>query len=99
MATQYRCKNQARARLIAGLPLPPVVNGIDYPLPAINIVIRTRSLQRAGFVSNKERLALNEIYKANPLLFDFVLKRTLHAPGSDRKLRKEIFTALPGAGF
>ncbi len=74
-----------------------LVNGSDYPLPAINIVIRTRSLQRSGFISNKERLALNEIYKANPLLFDFVLKRTLHAPGSDRKLRKEIFTALPGA--
>ncbi len=30
MATQYRCQNQARARLIAGLPLPPLVNGIDF---------------------------------------------------------------------
>ncbi len=60
---------------------PRLVNGSDYPLPAVNFLIGTRSLARAGFISDEQRSALNEIYEINPLLFDFVLKRTLHAPG------------------
>lgn len=69
-----------------------LVNGSDYPLPAINIVIRTKSLYQNGFISESERRYLNEIYKFNPLLFDFVLKRTLHHPDdAAKKLRTEIF--------
>lgn len=71
-----------------------LVNGSDYPLPAVNVVIWTRRLQRQGFITSRERIALGEIYRMNPLLFDFVLKRTLHAPGTHKKLRKEVFTAL-----
>jgi len=69
-----------------------LVNGSDYPLPAINIVIRTGALQSAGFISAEERISLNEIYDYNPLLFDFVLKRTVHLPGSkNTKLSASIF--------
>ncbi|AHM58322.1 amidohydrolase 2 [Flammeovirgaceae bacterium 311] len=58
-----------------------LINGSDYPLPAINAVISTRFLELMGYISRRERVALNQIYKRNPLLFDFVLKRTLKAPG------------------
>lgn len=73
-----------------------LVNGSDYPLPAINILIRTRSLARDGFITPDERRALNEIYDHNPLLFDFVLKRTLRHPESGQKLSPSIFMANPG---
>jgi predicted TIM-barrel fold metal-dependent hydrolase len=69
-----------------------LVNGSDYPLPAINIVIRTKSLLKNGFITEKEREHLNEIYNFNPLLFDFVVKRTLHHPEHPEwKLLPEVF--------
>jgi predicted TIM-barrel fold metal-dependent hydrolase len=73
-----------------------LVNGSDYPLPAINSLIWTRSLARDGFITAEERQALNEIYDYNPLLFDFVLKRTLRHPETKQKLAASIFMANPG---
>lgn len=72
-----------------------LVNGSDYPLPAINIVIRTSSLQTAGLISAEERKALNEIYDFNPLLFDFVLKRTLKHPKTGARFPARIFREHP----
>jgi predicted TIM-barrel fold metal-dependent hydrolase len=73
-----------------------LVNGSDYPLPAINSLIWTRSMARDGFITAEERQALNEIYDYNPLLFDFVLKRTLRHPETRQKLAPSIFMANPG---
>jgi predicted TIM-barrel fold metal-dependent hydrolase len=73
-----------------------LVNGSDYPLPAINALIWTRSFVRDGFISAEERQALNEIYDYNPLLFDFVLKRTMRHPQTKQKLAASIFMANPG---
>ena len=73
-----------------------LVNGSDYPLPAINSLIWTRSLARAGFITAAERQALNEIYDYNPLLFDFVLKRTIRHPETKQKLASSVFMANPG---
>src|SRR5687767_4643010 len=46
-----------------------LVNGSDYPLPAINVLIRTGPLVKAGYINAAERDSLNEIYNYNPLLF------------------------------
>jgi len=59
-----------------------IVNGSDYPLPAVNILIRTRPLVKQGYLTGAEGKCLKEIYDYNPLLFDFVLKRHLHAGAS-----------------
>jgi len=75
---------------------PRLVNGSDYPLPAINSLIWTRSLARNGFITAEERRSLNEIYDYNPLLFDFVLKRTMRHPETKQKLAPSIFMANPG---
>jgi predicted TIM-barrel fold metal-dependent hydrolase len=75
-----------------------LVNGSDYPLPAINIVIRTKSLLEAGYITQIEREQLNEIYHFNPLLFDFVLKRTIRAPGTDKRFSASVFMANPSLG-
>ena len=68
-----------------------LVNGSDYPLPAVNILIRTRPLVKGGYLTAAEGSSLQEIYDYNPLLFDFVLKRTMKLPGTDRRLPAGIF--------
>lgn len=75
---------------------PRLVNGSDYPLPAINALIWTRSLARDGFITAEERESLNEIYDYNPLLFDFVLKRTIRHPQTKQRLAASVFMANPG---
>jgi len=75
-----------------------LVNGSDYPLPAINVLIRTRSLVKQGYITTDERSSLNEIYDYNPLLFDFALKRTLKLPNTARRLPASIFMANAALG-
>lgn len=68
-----------------------LLNGSDYPLPAINVLIRTRPLVRYGYIDADERKLLKEIYDYNPLLFDFVLKRTIKLPGTEKRLPAAVF--------
>ena len=70
---------------------PRLVNGSDYPLPAVNIIIWTGELRKDGYISGEEKEALDRIYRYNPLLFDFVLKRTLRHPTSGRKFPPSVF--------
>jgi predicted TIM-barrel fold metal-dependent hydrolase len=72
-----------------------LVNGSDYPLPAINLLIRTKPLLRAGYITVDERASLREIYHFNPLLFDFVLKRCLKLPGTNCRLPASVFQSHP----
>jgi len=76
-----------------------LVNGSDYPLPAVNILIRTGTLVKKGYITAAERQSLNEIYDYNPLLFDFVLKRTIKSPATRKRLPGSIFmtNAMLGA--
>lgn len=77
-----------------------LLNGSDYPLPAINALIRTKDLAKEGYITETERKYLNEIYKYNPLLFDFVLKRTLKDPlNHTNKLSVTIFIKNPQLGY
>ncbi len=75
-----------------------LVNGSDYPLPAVNILIRTRPLVKLGFLSRWEGESLKEVYDYNPLLFDFVLKRTLKLPGTSKSLPASIFMTNAALG-
>ncbi len=68
-----------------------LLNGSDYPLPGVNLVIWTRRLVELRMITPAERRALNAIWKRNPLLFDFVLKRTLKDPGTARRLTAAAF--------
>lgn len=72
-----------------------LVNGSDYPLPAINVLISTRRLQSEGYISSEERSGLNEIYEYNPLLFDLILKRLLKHPESGQSFSASVFQAHP----
>lgn len=68
-----------------------LVNGSDYPLPAVNILIRTRPLVKEGYITESEGQSLKEIYVFNPLLFDFVLKRAMKLPGTAKSLPSSVF--------
>ena len=72
-----------------------LINGSDYPLPAVNIVIQTRTLKSSGYITAEEREALNEIYDYNPLLFDFVLKRTLRHTETGMQFPPSVFVEHP----
>ncbi len=68
-----------------------LVNGSDYPLPAVNVLIRTKPLVKQGYINADERQYLKEIYDYNPLVFDFVLKRTIRLPGTAQRLPASVF--------
>ena len=55
-------------------------------------MIRTRALVGYGMITADERTALNEIYDYNPLLFDYVAKRTVRDPDSGRQFPPSVFT-------
>ena len=70
-----------------------LINGSDYPLPAINVLMQTGAMVEGGFITEDERRWLNEIDQHNPLLFDFVTKRTLHL--GDKRLADDVFMIRP----
>lgn len=70
-----------------------LVNGSDYPLPAINALMQTGAIVKAGFLTEDERVLLNEIDQHDPLLFDFVTKRTLHV--GTQRFADDVFMARP----
>ncbi len=58
-----------------------LINGSDYPLPAIDPLVSTRWLKHKGYLTAEERGLCNEIFEANALLFDYVVKRCLRVDG------------------
>ena len=68
-----------------------LIYGSDYPGPAINIVINTSDLVKSSFVTEQEQLLLNEIYDYNPLLFDFVMQRTVKHPDTGARFSDSMF--------
>lgn len=72
-----------------------LINGSDYPLPAINILYRTNEFKKLGYITKEEREILNEIYDYNPVLFDFALKRALKHPKTGQKFTGKAFELPP----
>lgn len=70
---------------------PRLINGTDYPIPAINAAIHLGPLVRSGLLEEEEIEPLRELYRAHPLAFDLVLKRCLRAPGSGTGFAVECF--------
>lgn len=68
-----------------------LVNGSDYPIPCCTWAISTAALQFLGYLTSEERKALNELFHWNPLLFDFVLKRTVRHPKTRLPFPQDIF--------
>lgn len=93
--TQFNRSAKLRTMLAREDLYERLLNGSDYPLPAVNLLIRTRPLVKQGYINADEAGSLKEIYDYNPLLFDFVLKRTLKLPGTSKRFPASIFMTNP----
>ena len=58
-----------------------LLNGSDYPLPGVMPIFSVDYLVQIGLLGADAAPVLKEIRTHNPLLFDFVLKRTLRSKG------------------
>eukprot|EP01091_Cochliopodium_minus_P000675 TRINITY_DN10592_c0_g1_i1.p1 TRINITY_DN10592_c0_g1~~TRINITY_DN10592_c0_g1_i1.p1 ORF type:complete len:629 (-),score=151.14 TRINITY_DN10592_c0_g1_i1:4-1890(-) len=67
-----------------------LLNGSDYPLVSVPMLVLTKPFENAGMLTEDQRNCLNEIYEINPLLFDFLLKRCLVGPNGE-KFSESIF--------
>lgn len=92
--TQFnRCREPLKRTLLAPELHDRLINGSDYPLPAIDPVIRTGLLVELGYLDPNERPLINELFEYDPLTFDFVLKRRLAAKSKEGEVRfpAEVF--------
>ena len=68
-----------------------LVNGSDYPVPAIHAAVWLEPFVDAGLIVEEERKQLLEVFHVNPLLFDLVLKRTLRSPKTGLGFSAQVF--------
>lgn len=59
-----------------------LLNGSDYPLPGIMPIVSIDHFVRLGLLAESDVPVLRELREHNPLLFDFVLKRSLKSGGA-----------------
>jgi uncharacterized protein len=68
---------------------PRLLHGSDYPLPGIPILTRPQRLADAGLLDAKAVPVLLQVREHNPLLFDFMLKRSVRI--GDKRLSAAVF--------
>ena len=66
-----------------------LLNGSDYPLPGVMPLYSTRQMQKLGYIDKDRVRYLEQLRQYNPLLFDFVLKRSLRWQG--KRLSASVF--------
>jgi predicted TIM-barrel fold metal-dependent hydrolase len=71
---------------------PRLLHGSDYPLPGIPVLTRPQRLADAGLLDEAAVPVLLSVREHNPLMFDFVLKRSLRlGQPSGRGLTTPVF--------
>jgi mannonate dehydratase len=66
-----------------------LLNGSDYPLPGVMPLFSVDNMVEQRWLSARDAGVIKQLREYNPLVFDFVLKRTLRING--RKLPDAIF--------
>ena len=66
-----------------------LLNGSDYPLPGLMPIYSVEFIVSLGLLEPAAARVLSEIRQHNPLLFDFVLKRSLRRGG--KALERRVF--------
>ncbi len=70
--------------------------GSDYPLPAVDILNQNYALGLLGYIDEENIEVLNEIQSINPLLYSFVLMRSLKHPENGAQFSEDLFrNSLP----
>ncbi|NQV41273.1 MAG: amidohydrolase family protein [Candidatus Marinimicrobia bacterium] len=70
---------------------PRLLYGSDYPLPAVDILNQNYALSLLGYIDEEIVSELDEIQEVNPLLYSFVLMRTLKHPDTGAQLSEDLF--------
>ena len=70
-----------------------LLNGSDYPLPGLMPIFSVDYLVALGLLEPSAAPVLTEIRRHNPLLFDFVAKRSLRADGN--RFARSVFETRP----
>ncbi len=88
-----RCCDPLRTILTAPDLQARLLNGSDYPLPAIDVLVSTRQLASAGLLPDADRAPLRAVFATNPLLFDLIVKRRLRVEqdGVTHRLANSVF--------
>ena len=60
---------------------PRLLNGSDYPLPGVMPLFSSKELFRRNYITQTQATVLAELRRHNPLLYDFVVKRSLRING------------------
>jgi predicted TIM-barrel fold metal-dependent hydrolase len=68
-----------------------LVNGSDWPLPAMNVLYWVGALVDDGFLGESDAAPLRELYDYDPLVFDLALKRRVHLPGTGTRFPAAVF--------
>lgn len=68
---------------------PRLLNGSDYPLPAVMPIFSLQTMVAREYLPEAEARVLSEIRQYNALLFDFVLKRRIARQG--KRLASAVF--------
>jgi hypothetical protein len=63
---------------------PRLLYGTDHPVPNVSFVTSTLQMFAAGLITWTQRRHLNVIFRTNPLLYDFCLKRCLVSKNGNR---------------
>ncbi len=66
-----------------------LVNGTDYPLPGVMLLFSIQAMVDQGYIKKSEAKVLADIRRYNPLLFDFVCKRSIRYQG--KRLPPKVF--------
>ncbi len=70
---------------------PRLLYGSDYPLPAVDVLNQNGALGFMGYLEKDEVSALDEIQANNPLLYNFVLLRSLRHPETGARFSEDLF--------
>jgi len=65
--------------------------GSDYPLPAVDILNQNYALSLLGYLDEEIIEALDELQSVNPLLYSFVLMRSVKHPESGAQFSEDLF--------
>mgnify|MGYP002640408389 CR=1 FL=1 len=65
--------------------------GSDYPLPAVDILNQNYALGLLGYIDEGIVSELDEIQEINPLLYSFILTRSLKHPESGARFSEDLF--------
>ena len=68
---------------------PRLLNGSDFPLPGVMPVFSTQRIASMGLLDEKHVSLIKQIRLYNPILYDFVLKRSMRYKGM--RLSNSIF--------